>query len=66
MSLFKSISRRDFGSLTLAGLAAASLGIVPAQAATPDEIKAQGKLTVGVMTDYPPFGGIDGSDQVIC
>jgi polar amino acid transport system substrate-binding protein len=59
MSLFKSISRRDFGSLTLAGLAAASLGIVPAQAATPDEIKARGKLTVGVMTDYPPFGGID-------
>jgi hypothetical protein len=49
MSIFKSIDRRGFGTLALAGLAATSLGSVPAQAATPDEIKARGKLTVGVI-----------------
>lgn len=59
MPIYRSINRRDFGILSLAGFAAASFGAVPAQAATPDEIKARGKLTVGVMTDYPPFGGID-------
>ena len=55
MSLFKSICRRGFGALVFAGLAAASLA--PAHAATPEEIKARGKLMVGVLTDYPPFGG---------
>ena len=63
MSIFKSISRRGFGALALAGLVAASVGATSAQAATPDEIKARGKLTVGVMTDYPPFGGIDAQQQ---
>ncbi len=63
MSLFKSICRRGFGALVLAGLAASALNTAPAKAATPDEIKARGKLTVGVMTDYPPFGGIDAQQQ---
>lgn len=63
MSLFKSICRRGLGALVFAGLAAASLGAAPAQAATPDEIKARGKLMVGLLTDYPPFGGTDANQQ---
>jgi polar amino acid transport system substrate-binding protein len=59
MSIIKSIDRRGFGAMALAGLAASSFAALPAQAATPEEIKARGKLTVGVMTDYPPFGGVD-------
>jgi polar amino acid transport system substrate-binding protein len=59
------ISRRSFGALAALGLAA---GILPmtieaAQAATPEEIKARGKLLVGVLTDYPPFGGTDANQQ---
>lgn len=64
MSLFKSICRRGFGALVFAGLAAASLGtIAPAKAATPDEIKKNGVLKVGLLTDYPPFGGTDSNQQ---
>lgn len=63
MSLIKSICRRGLGALVLAGLAAATLGLAPAGAATPDEIKARGKLMVGVLTDYPPFGGTDAQQQ---
>ncbi|TCR67127.1 transporter substrate-binding domain-containing protein [Bosea sp. BK604] len=62
MSLFKSICRRSLGALVFAGLAAASLG-APANAATPEEIKARGKLIVGLLTDYPPFGGTDAQQQ---
>lgn len=63
MSLFKSILRRSLGALVLAGLAAATLGGAPASAATPEEIKARGKLMVGLLTDYPPFGGTDAQQQ---
>lgn len=63
MSLFKSICRRGLGALVFAGLAAASLGTAPASAATPEEIKTRGKLMVGVLTDYPPFGGTDAQQQ---
>ena len=63
MSLFKSICRRGLGALVFGGLAAASLGAAPVQAATPDEIKARGKITIGVMTDFPPFGGTDAQQQ---
>ena len=34
-----------------------------ATAATPDEIKARGKLIVGILTDYPPFGGTDANQK---
>ena len=59
------ISRRSFGALAALGLAA---GVLPmtieaAQAATPEEIKARGKLLVGVLTDYPPFGGTDANQK---
>lgn len=63
MSLFKSIARRSLGALVLAGVAAATLGAAPAKAATPEEIKARGKLMVGLLTDYPPFGGTDAQQQ---
>lgn len=63
MSLINSISRRTFGVLVSVGLAAAALSPAPASAATPEEIKARGKLIVGVLTDYPPFGGTDAEQQ---
>jgi polar amino acid transport system substrate-binding protein len=63
MFLSKPILRRSIGSLLFAGLVAATLGATPAKAATPDEIKARGKLIVGVLTDYPPFGGTDAQQQ---
>jgi polar amino acid transport system substrate-binding protein len=63
MSLLKYLSRRSIGRLAFAGLAALTLGLVAANAATPDEIKARGKLMVGVLTDYPPFGGTDAQQK---
>jgi polar amino acid transport system substrate-binding protein len=63
MFLFKQIRRRSLCALVLAGIAAASLGAPPASAATPEEIKASGTLRVGVLTDYPPFGGTDAQQQ---
>jgi polar amino acid transport system substrate-binding protein len=60
MSIFGSINRRGLGYLVAAGIAATA---VPAVAATPDEIKARGKLIVGLLTDYPPFGGTDAEQK---
>ena len=63
MFFSKPILRRTIGSLLFAGLAAATLGTAAAKAATPEEIKARGKLMVGVLTDYPPFGGTDAEQK---
>lgn len=63
MLRIKSLSRRCAGALVLAGLAALTLASVPASAATPEEVKARGKLMVGVLTDYPPFGGTDAQQK---
>jgi polar amino acid transport system substrate-binding protein len=63
MSVFKSMLRRSFGALLLAGVAATALGAAPASAATPEEIKARGKIMVGLLTDYPPFGGTDAQQK---
>jgi len=57
------ITRRGFGMVAAAGLAAAAFGITVADAATPDEIKKNGTLKVGVLVDYPPFGGTDANQQ---
>jgi polar amino acid transport system substrate-binding protein len=57
------ISRRALGALLLTGVAALGLSIRAANAATPEEIKARGKLMVGVLIDYPPFGGTDAQQQ---
>jgi polar amino acid transport system substrate-binding protein len=63
MFLSKPILRRSIGPLLCAGFAAAILGAASAEAATPAEIKARGKLIVGILTDYPPFGGTDAQQQ---
>lgn len=44
--------------IVLAGaLAAAAFGLAaPSQAQTVDEIKAKGKVTIGMLVDFPPFG----------
>jgi len=47
----------------LLALLAVSVTGAPATAATPEEIKARGTLKVGVLTDYPPFGGTDAQQQ---
>lgn len=45
---------------------AAMISYLPiASAQTIDEIKAKGKLTVGVMVDFPPFGLLDEKDRPI-
>ena len=54
---------RQVGSLLFAAAAAIVLSSGTTKAATPDEIKAKGKLQVGVLTDYPPFGGTDAQQQ---
>jgi polar amino acid transport system substrate-binding protein len=35
----------------------------PVAALTPEEIKAKGKLLVGVLIDFPPYGGTDASQK---
>jgi polar amino acid transport system substrate-binding protein len=59
------IGRRPFCLMLAAGIAAASLpaGLRSAMAATPEEIKKRGKLMVGVLIDYPPFGGTDAEQK---
>lgn len=53
-----SISRRLAVAGALVAAAAISLGsfAVPAGAQTVDEIKAKGKVTIGMLVDFPPFG----------
>ncbi|MGJ4854934.1 transporter substrate-binding domain-containing protein [Labrys sp. La1] len=65
MALTYPISRRRLGLCLAASMAALALPLAaePAAAATPDEIKARGKLIVGVLTDYPPFGGTDSEQK---
>jgi polar amino acid transport system substrate-binding protein len=65
MSFDTGISRRRLGALTSLGAMAMllSLGEGTASAAAPDEIKRAGKLRVGVMIDFPPFGGTDANEQ---
>ena len=63
MTTSGTITRRGFGILASAGVAAAAFGIHAASAATPDEIKQSGTLRVGVLVDYPPFGGTDANQN---
>jgi polar amino acid transport system substrate-binding protein len=65
MSLLKKIARRSLRLIVAAGIAGALLPMPhhAASAATPDEIKARGKLLVGILTDYPPFGGTDANQK---
>ena len=48
---------------TALALMAATALALPLAAQTPDEIKAKGSLTVGMLVDFPPFGIIDTSGK---
>ncbi|WP_458096263.1 transporter substrate-binding domain-containing protein [Roseomonas sp. WA12] len=64
MTISHPFTRRRLAGTAALGAAAAVLpGLRSALAATPDEIKRRGKLMVGVLTDYPPFGGTDSSQN---
>ena len=63
MLSLQSFSRRAVGALLLAAVAASTVSTSGASAASPEEIKGRGKLLVGVLTDYPPFGGTDAQQQ---
>ncbi|HWX47660.1 MAG TPA: transporter substrate-binding domain-containing protein [Roseomonas sp.] len=56
------LSRRGLGALAL-GAALLPAMVRPAAAATPEEIKKRGTIMVGVLTDYPPFGGTDANQN---
>lgn len=58
------ITRRGLGALGLGAATLLAPGLIrPAAAATPDEIKKRGSISIGILTDYPPFGGIDDKQQ---
>ncbi|MFC7736613.1 transporter substrate-binding domain-containing protein [Roseomonas sp. GCM10028921] len=65
MTTSHGITRRLLGGSIALGAAGALLpvGFGAAHAATPEEIKKRGRLMVGVLTDYPPFGGTDSSQN---
>jgi polar amino acid transport system substrate-binding protein len=51
-------------ALTVATAAVLTTALMaPTYAVTPDEIKARGKLIVGVLTDFPPYAGVDDKQQ---
>ncbi len=60
--MLRNAFRKTNKLLTMAMAATLSL-TTAAFALTPDEIKQHGKLIVGVLTDFPPFDGLDGNRQ---
>lgn len=54
--MFKSLLTRRNAMLGAAALVAAVTLAQPAAAVTPDEIKARGKIVVGIQGDNPPWG----------
>ncbi|AUW46623.1 transporter substrate-binding domain-containing protein [Rhizobium leguminosarum] len=54
--MFKSLLTRRNAMLGAAALVAAATLAQPAAAITPDEIKARGKIIVGIQGDNPPWG----------
>jgi polar amino acid transport system substrate-binding protein len=57
VNIVKGLTRTALAMVT-AGVMASAL-TAPAHAITPDQIKARGKLIVGVLTDFPPYAGTD-------
>ena len=62
MTMMTKLTRRAFGTVLTAGLMATALSS-GAQALTPEEIKAKGKIVVGVLIDFPPYGGTDANQK---
>src|SRR5579883_366499 len=62
MTLFGKIGRLVLGLLACAALAG-GLGAGPAKATSVDDILGKKKLVVGVLTDFPPFGGTDANQK---
>ncbi len=61
MNKFARLTRR---TLLAIGAAALTMAAMPgAMAQTPDEIRAKGTLSVGVLVDFPPFGLLDLNGQ---
>ena len=48
---------------TLALMTAAVVAATPLAAQTPDEIKAKGTVTIGMLVDFPPFGIMNTDNQ---
>jgi polar amino acid transport system substrate-binding protein len=58
------MKRRILSTIATAFALTATLSL-PASADTLSDVKARGKLIVGVKTDYPPFGFIDPSGKIV-
>ncbi|MBY5864780.1 transporter substrate-binding domain-containing protein [Rhizobium leguminosarum] len=61
--MFKSMLTRRNAMLGAAALVAAVTLAQPAAAITPDEIKARGKIIVGIQGDNPPWGFVTSSGK---
>ncbi|MCW1407422.1 transporter substrate-binding domain-containing protein [Rhizobium sp. 1AS11] len=61
--MFKSMLTRRNAMLGAAALVAAVTLAQPAAAITPDEIKARGKIVVGIQGDNPPWGFVTSSGK---
>jgi len=61
MTILRNLSRRAAALLLAAGVAGGLAA--PSIALTPEEIQAKGTLVVGVLADFPPFGGTDENQQ---
>ncbi|MBY3566867.1 transporter substrate-binding domain-containing protein [Rhizobium laguerreae] len=61
--MFKSMLMRRNAMLGAAALVAAVTLAQPAAAITPDEIKARGKIIVGIQGDNPPWGFVTSSGK---
>jgi polar amino acid transport system substrate-binding protein len=61
MTKLKSFARKVAGIVLAAGLIAGTQSA--ALALTPEEVKAKGKIVVGVLIDFPPFGGTDANQK---
>ncbi|MGO4670261.1 transporter substrate-binding domain-containing protein [Bosea sp. 2RAB26] len=57
------LTRAGVLGLAASAIAALALGIAPARALTPDEIKAKGKIIIGVQMDQFPWGFINAAGK---
>ncbi|HLI10157.1 MAG TPA: transporter substrate-binding domain-containing protein [Alphaproteobacteria bacterium] len=64
MRLLQSLGKFGYGLMALALLAFGTLAVAqPARALTVDDILSKKKLVVGVLTDFPPYGGTDSNQK---